>query len=755
MSRQAVIPAHGPPPLGVVEAKLGPARARPRLVSRQRLLDRLDRMAPTALTLVDAPVGFGKSVLVEMWVARRDDAVAWVSLEPGDNDPARLWIYLSTAVDRIRPGLGRSALALLRSPGAPPTIVADALANGVQAYGAPMTIVLDDAHVLSDESCWRSLERFVLHLPPGARLVMTTRSDPPFRLGRLRAVGALGEIRASDLAFTTEEAHELLVDREGIALDTADVELLVERTEGWPAGLYLAALWLRDLDDPSAGVRAFHGDHRHVVDYLTGEVLDALDDDTRRFLFETSVLGVFDAAMCDSVLGRTGSAERLRALERENGFLIALGANREWYRYHHLFRELLVLQFAHADPAAPARAHRGASAHCLEHGHVVDALDHAAAADDPELVAAILAQEHRTLLRSGQLGTLLRWCAWLPEELLVGHPEIPLSAALAGGLGGREAHVRHRLTRVAQRSRATSPATWTPYHEVALALVRIAWIDEDVGTALDLARATVGVARAVPEVDVGFLASFGFLLYLADELDEARSLATEAIGRSEAAERPHGYVNGLSVLALVAAASGRSAEALDLAGRALATAEEAGVDRSSSGGMARVARAVALRDHGKLLAAEREAVEAERLQRCPDPEAGHLHALLVLADVRARRGRIDTAEADLAAARGRLAAFSDAGMLEDYADAVEATLARLRAAAAADVQRPSGAELTVLRLLSTDLSQREIGAQLYLSVNTVKTHMRVLYRKLGVTSRAEAVGRATERGLLDPTDPPA
>jgi LuxR family maltose regulon positive regulatory protein len=171
--------------------------------------------------------------------------------------------------------------------------------------------------------------------------------------------------------------------------------------------------------------------------------------------------------------------------------------------------------------------------------------------------------------------------------------------------------------------------------------------------------------------------------------------------------------------------------------------------------MARVARAVALRDHGKLLAAEREAVEAERLQRCPDPEAGHLHALLVLADVRARRGRIDIAEHDLAAVRGRLAAFSDAGTLGAYADAVEATLARLRAAAATDVERPSDAELNVLRLLGTDLSQREIGAQLYLSVNTVKTHMRVLYRKLSVTSRDEAVGRATALGLLDPTDPPA
>ncbi len=752
MSRPAAIPADDPAALPLVEAKLGPARARPGLVTRQRLLDQLDRSGPAALTLVDAPVGFGKSVLVEEWVARTKDAVAWISLEPADSDPARLWTYLATAIDRVRPGLGRPALALLRSPGASPGGVADALANGVQAYGAPLTIVLDDAHVLSGDACWRSLERLVGHLPAGMRVIMTTRSDPPLRLGPLRARGALGEIRAHDLAFTVDEARELLVEREGIALRDTDVELLVDRTEGWPAGLCLAALWLRELDDPAAGVQAFHGDHRHVVDYLTGEALDVLDGDTRRFLLETSTLGVFDAAMCDHTLARSDSAARLLELERENGFLIGLDANRRWYRYHNLFRELLELELAHTEPEAPRRLHRRASAYCLAHGRIVDALDHAAAADDAQLVAAIVASEHRTLLRAGRLTTVLRWCAWLPDDLLVELPEIPLAAALAAGFSGREAPARHRLMRVAERSRVERQNAWTPYHEVALGLVRTAWIDADVGATVALARATVDTARDVPELEVSFLACFGYLLFLAGENDEARSLSDEALGLAEAPARPHGVVIARSTLALLAAASGDGDEALEHAERAVETAEAVGADQSASGGAARVARAVALAANGKLRAAERDAVEGERLRRCPDPEAGHIHSLLVLATVRARRGRTDAAEADLRTARKRLASFSDAGALTALAETVEATLERVRAAAAIVVEAPSEAELVVLRLLSTDLSQREIGARLYLSMNTVKTHMRVLYRKLGVTSRGAAVERAAALGLLDGND---
>jgi ATP/maltotriose-dependent transcriptional regulator MalT len=723
-------------------------------VTRGRLLDDLDRLAATPLTLVDAPVGFGKSVLVETWAARSSGAVAWVSLDAGDSDPARLWTYVATAVDRVRPGLGRAALGLLRSPGASFPGVVDALADGVRSYGAPLAIVLDDAHVLSDEACWRSLEHFVGHLPAGARVVMTTRADPPLRLGRLRAARMLGEVRARELAFTFDEARELLVEHEGIALADADVELLVERTEGWPAGLYLAALWLRELDDPVAGVQAFHGDHRHVVDYLTGEVLDVLDGETRTFLLETSILGVFDGAMCDAVLGRTDSASRLEALERENGFLVALDSSREAYRYHHLFGELLQLELTRTMPDVPARLHLRASHVCLERGRVVDALDHAAAADEPALVASILEREHRTLLRAGRVGTLVRWCEWLPDETLVEHPAIPLAAAIAVGLAGQDAHLRHRLTQIGEQARADRPDVWSPYHEAALGLVRVAWVDADLGRAVALGRGVLPTAARVDELEVPVLACVALLLYLNGEHDEARATADTALDRPEAPQRPHGKVIARSTLALVAAAAGDHSAAVGHADRAVAFALGAGVDQSASGGIARVARAVALVEAGDLQGAEREAVEGERLRRCPDPEVGHVHALLVLADIRARRGRLDAAAADLGLANRRLAAFAHAGtVLPALAATVEKRLRRARAVAAAVVERPSDAELNVLRLLSTDLSQREIGAQLYLSLNTVKTHMRAIYRKLGVSSRDGAVERATALGLLDPDRP--
>jgi len=749
VSRATTTPVrpHAGPTL--IEAKLAPARPRRGLITRKRLLAELDRHASAPLTLVVAPVGFGKSVLVETWAAARSsDAVAWVSLEEGDNDPARLWTYLSTAVDRVRPGLGRAALGLLRSPGLSPSSVADELANGIRAYRAPLTIVLDDAQALDEEQCWRSLERLVLHLPPDSRVVLATRSDPPLSLGRLRGRGALGEIRAGDLAFTVGEARELLVAREGVVLADADVELLVRRTEGWPAGLYLAALWLRTHADPAAGVKVFHGDHRHVVDYLTGEVLDTLDGETRRFLLETSVLGSFDAAICDEALDRTDSAERLRALERDNGFLIPLDTRREWYRYHHLFGDLLRLELARTRPDDAAGLHRAASASFLARGRIVEALEHAAAADDPALVAGVLAAEHVGLLRTGRLGTVLRWCDWLPDDQLVLHAEIPLAAAVAVGLSGREAGRRHRLTGIAERARSERPEAWTPYHAAALGLVRLAWIDADVGAAVALGRATVEAARGVSDIDVAFLACLAYALYLAGEPEDARLYCAAALDHPDAGARPHGLVVALGTSSLLAAAAGDREEALHRANRACATAAELGVDRASSGGLARVARAVALAAVGDARAAEREAVQGERLRRCPDPEAGHIHALLVLADARARSGRVSAADADLGTARKRLGAFVDAGVLPALAATVAATLERTRATAATAVESPTDAELAVLRLLSSELSQREIGAHLYLSVNTVKTHTRTLYRKLGVTSRGAAVERATALGLL-------
>lgn len=730
-----------------------PARARPGSLTRGRLLAELDRLSSAALTLVDAPVGFGKSVLAQSWCAHTDAAVAWVSLERGDDDPVRLWTYIATAVDRIRPGLGRLALARLRAPGVAAEPAVDELINGITAYGEPLAIVLDDLHAIAHEECLRSLEHAIEHLPPHARLIATTRSDPALPLGRLRAHGTLGELRARELAFTVDEARALLVEHEGIALEDGDVELLVERTEGWPAGLYLAALWLRDLDDPAARVRDFHGNHKHVVDYLTGEVLDALDAETRRFLLESSILGHFSAQVCDAVLDRSDSAERLREIEHSNGFLVRLDAPGEWYRYHHLFEELLQLELATVDASASTRLHLAASDWFGQHGFVQEALEHAFAAGERRRVAEILAAEHLALLRTGQSATLLHWCGALPDELLLEFPDLPAAAAIATGLVGRSGHERRRFVAMAERARDERPEQWGAYHEAALGIAKTTRVEHDLGEAIELGRRAVEVARAgVSEAAVPALANLAFLLFLDGDLAEARALTEETLERPEVTARPHGFVYALATRSLIEAESGEPATAEEDARRAIAEAEAAGVANVASGGVARVALAAALAAQGRLSEAEREALLGESLRRIPEPEATHLHALLVLAGIRARRGLLTRAAADVASVRRGLAQFSDAGRLPTLADAIDGIIEAANTTPVDSV--PSTAELSVLQLLATDLTQREIGAKLFLSVNTVKTHTRSLYRKLGASSRSEAVTRAAAIGLLDTGESP-
>jgi ATP/maltotriose-dependent transcriptional regulator MalT len=719
---------------------------------RWRLIAELDRLSSAALTLVDAPVGFGKSVLAQSWCRHTDSAVAWVSLERGDDDPVRLWTYIATAVDRVRPGLGRPALSRLRTPGIPPEPVVDELVNGINAYGQPLAIVLDDLHAIADETCLGSLEHAIDHLPPHARLIATTRSDPALSLGRLRGRAMLGELRARELAFTVDEARELL-EREGISLEGEDVELLVERTEGWPAGLYLAALWLRELDDPATQVRDFHGDHRHVVDYLTGEVLDALDDETRRFLLESAILGHFSAQLCDAVLGRSDSAQRLREIEHSNGFLIRLDGPGDWYRYHHLFGELLELELASIDQSASVRLHLAASEWLREHGLVQDALEHAFAAGEQRRTAEILDEEHRTLLRTGQTATLLRWCEALPEDVLLEHPDLPVAAAIATGLAGRSGHERRWFVGIADRVREERPELWSPYREAGLGIAKTNRVEHDLGEAIEVGRRAVEVAReGVAETAVPALANLGFLLFVEGDIADARAFTEEALERPEVMAQPHGFVYALATRALIETEQGDPATAEEEARRALAEAGAAGMARDASGGIAHLALAAALAAQGRLVEAEREAMAGEELRRAPEPEATHLLALLTVAGIRARLGRMTRARAELAVVRRGLARFSDAGRLPALADAVDALIDAPSTTSVDEV--PSAAELSVLQLLATDLSRSEIGERLFLSVNTVKTHTRSLYRKLRVSSREEAVARAAGLGLLDASDSP-
>ena len=428
-----------------------------------------------------------------------------MTLDAADDDPVRLWTHLATAIERLGEGLGSQALMRLGVRGAGIEAAVDEVMNGLVAYGRPVAIVLDDLHTVGSERSLRSIAHAIERLPANARLLAATGSEPAIRLARLRARGGLIEIRARELAFTLDETHELMV-REGIALSDESVELLVEHTEGWPAGLYLAALWLRDHEDPDQGVRAFAGSTRQVADYLTDAVLTTLTAQTRDFLVRTAVLERFTPELCDAVLGRDDSAAVLAELERSNMFLVALDGREQWYRYHHLFGELLQLELGREDAAA---LRRRAAVWCRAHGFVEDAIEYAAAAGDAETVAGLLVENDRAFVWGGRLIQFLGWVRGLPSELLLEHPSLPAGGAVAAALLARPEVEVQRLLAVAERARRERPQLWSPYVEAIVEVTRAAVIERgDVGAAVEHARRAVAAARAGADVlSVGVLAS--------------------------------------------------------------------------------------------------------------------------------------------------------------------------------------------------------------------------------------------------------
>jgi ATP/maltotriose-dependent transcriptional regulator MalT len=734
----------------VIEPKLLLPRVHAGMLRRARLLELLDRDPGTTLTVLDAAVGYGKTTLLRSWCAERPEAVIWMTLDAADDDPARLWTHLATAVERLGHGLGDGALASLGVRGAPIETAVDELMNGLVRYGCPVAIVLDDLHTVASARSLRSIAHAFERLPPNVRVLASTRSDPAISLARLRARGALTEIRARELAFTVEDTRELLV-REGIELSGESVELLVERTEGWPAGLYLAALWLRDLEDPDRGVRSFVGSARHVADYLADEVLTTLAPQTRDFLLRTSVLGRFTPDLCDAVLDRKDSAAVLEELWRSNMFLVALDAHAEWYRYHHLFGELLQLELGRE--AAPELRRRAAD-WCRANGLVEDAIEYAAAAADAETVAALLVEHHRELVWGGRLTQFVHWVRWLPSELLLEHPSLPAAAALAATLLARPAVDVERLLAIAQRGRQERPQLWSPYLETIVELTRAIAIEGgDVGAAVEHARRAVAAARVGADVlTVGALATLAHAKFFAGDLDETRRVALEAAERHDAPDRPDGYIGSLGLLALVDAEQGRTESAEAWARQAISYARARFQTDSWRLSIAHLGLALACAATGRLDEAEREALRGEQLRRSPQPTVGHAHALLVLAHVRVARSRLERAARDLERAQRAIAEFPDPGRLPVIAATVQhdLTTARANAGTRRVVEEPSAAELAVLQSLATGLSRREIGAKLYISLNTVKTHTRELYRKLGATSRADAIASAEALGLLEP-----
>ncbi len=401
----------------LIQSKLEAPVPRQR-VSRRELLE-VCAGPPRKLTLIRAPAGWGKSTLLADWHALESETrpFAWVALDSGDSDPVRFWTYLIHALRTLDASAGEVSLPMLRAPRA--SVVDDvlpALCNELTALPHQVVLVLDDYHLVGNPEIDEGLSFFVEHLPQTLELVLSSRSEPALPLARLRARGELTEIDAQQLRFSNEEADLFLNDLHGLDLDREDVVRLRELTEGWAAGLYLATLTIRGRASAHEFIEAFAGDNRHVVDYLSSEVLTGLPEEMRGFLLHTSVLQRLCAPLCDAVTDRPGSARMLHELERSNFFLIPLDAKREWYCYHQLFGELLRHELAFAEPEHARTLHRRASVWHREHGDPSEAIHHATAAGDVSDASELILRYWIEYRNEARLETLLAWLESLPPE---------------------------------------------------------------------------------------------------------------------------------------------------------------------------------------------------------------------------------------------------------------------------------------------------------------------------------------------------
>lgn len=436
-----------------MNTKLRAPMARPEAVSRPRLMGYLDQGLTRKLTLVSAPAGFGKSTLLSQWIALRALPVAWISLDEADNDPVRFLTYLVAALQSVQPGIGREILTTLQSPQPQPQPVEPvltALVNQLADTSDAVVLVLDDYHLIESRPVHEAVAFLLEYLPPQAHLILSSRADPPLPLplARLRGRGQLVELRASDLRFTVGEAAEFLHRLSEPELSADAVAALAARTEGWIAGLQMAAVSLHGREDVEGFVRDFTGSNRYILDYLMDEVLRRQPREVQDFLLKTAILGRLSGSLCDAVVGGPHSepgAQILEKLVRANLFVVPLDEGRHWYRYHRLFADLLQEQLRREWPELVPELHRRASGWFERQGLPAEAIDHALSAEDFERAARLIDQHAEVALGRGEGATLSRWVEALPNDLVRCRPRLALSHAVALFISGRLHEAERRL----------------------------------------------------------------------------------------------------------------------------------------------------------------------------------------------------------------------------------------------------------------------------------------------------------------------
>ncbi len=714
-------------------------------IQRTALVNRLRGAAASPVVTLVAPAGYGKTTALAQWAARDDRPFAWVSCDTHD-DAQRLCVRIASALGRAG-SLEEAVFASIRARRSP----AVALRELVAAFGSlrePAVLVLDGADLIRKKGCADVVASLALHVPVGSTLALAGRALPRGPLARLRAGGSVFELGSEHLAFTRRET-ERLVRGLGVELDAQQLDELDGRAEGWPTGVYLAALALKD---GGGGASLPGGDDRFVTDYLDFELLARLDPKDVRFLTRTSVLDSMSGPLCDAVLESEGSARKLETFLRANLFLVPLDRRRRSYRYHCEFRDFLRAELERREPALVPLLYRRASAWCEEHGEPEAAIAYAHAAEDVDRVARLVGEHTLAAWTAGKREAVEMWLGWFDESFDVEHhPEVAVLEAWAHGLAGRPSH-SERWFALAERSTLRAPlsdgsASIEPWLAVVRAMQCAGGVEQMLADA----------ERALPELGPASawrpsaLVLRGAALLLLGDDDGADAAMAETAEEAESIGVVPSRIVALSERSLLAAARGDEACAAAFALEARALVEEHGLE-----GQARCALAFAVSARreaqcGNLDRAKRElalarALEPQLTRALPwysvqaALELAQVH--LSILDATGARAWLDTADEILVRRPGLgvlVARRAELGELVDH----------VAAAQEGKASTLTSAELRLLPLLATYLSFREIGEHLFISRNTVKTQAISVYRKLGVSSRSDAIVRAGELGLVD------
>jgi ATP/maltotriose-dependent transcriptional regulator MalT len=707
------------PPL--VVTRLDPPVARDQTVVRERLLERL-RLAPgVKLVVVAAPAGSGKTTLLGMWreVEAPKRSVAWLSLEHEDNDPVVLWAHALKALRQACPGLAETPSLGDLDPERIVDLVLPELVNELSDQ-RDVVLILDDFDRISSGAARDTIAWLIEHAPSTFRLVLASRNEPGLPLGTLRARGELLEVRADDLRFTVDETEELLNERLELGLDRADIELLVERTEGWPAGIYLAALSLGGVEDRGAFAREFGGANRHVIDFLVDEVLDAHSPELRTLMLRSSILARLSGSLCDAVLAHDGSREQLVALSRSNLFLVPMDGQNEWFRFHRLFAQLLRVELEHREPELVPTLHRRAYAWHRDHGRPEQAIAHALDAGLLDDAADLIAATSSDLAAAGRHALVAGWLERFPPEVVRESPRLLL----------------------VQAGIAREPDDPGPL-ETGLDTVRAAFQWGDVGSGYESALR----AAELEAPDSPFRATVCWSLALGSY--NRGDLATADRWFAEAAEvgqRDERWLIAASALAhrsLIAGESGETAEQVRLAEEVRRLADLHDVGRVK--GEVDIAVGASLAANGRPDEALPVFARGVFVLRKFGSPLDLANGLIFQARFLRALGRNDAAASAIKEAEDAIGLCRDPGVLLERLQALQPPPRSRRSNATPELTER---ERAVLRMLNGPLSEREIGRELYLSHNTIHSHTKSIYRKLGASSRHEAIRVARTLALI-------